>query len=86
MNNQSQVLSVGISDGSVDLGGSVIQVSTEVVVINPDGSVFGNDSKNDKLLMIIIIATAVPALIIIIALAGYCYIKRKRERVSAVHS
>ncbi len=36
--------------------------------------------------MIIILATAIPALILIIAIAGYCYIKRKRERVSAVNS
>lgn len=37
-------------------------------------------------MMIIILATVIPALIIIISVAGYCYLKRKRERVSAVSS
>lgn len=74
-----------MTSGTVNVGAPVVSTSANVVVINTDGTintVVQNDETSKNI--IIILAVVIPITILIIVFAGYCYIKRRRERVSAV--
>jgi hypothetical protein len=36
------------------------------------------------MILIIVLATVIPVIVILIIVAGYCFIKRRRERISSV--
>ncbi len=82
-------ISQALSDGTVSVGAPVIGVSTEVYVVNQDGTVYtvqsSTSDNKSRMILIIVLSTAIPLIVIAIVLAGYCYIKRRRERISAVH-
>jgi uncharacterized membrane protein len=82
-------IAAALTGGQVDVGSQVISVNIELVIVNTDGSTYNSPSskeESNQKLLIIILATAIPGFVILILLSviGYCYIKRKRERISAV--
>ena len=82
-------ISSALSSGIVNVGAPVLGVSTEVGVIATDGTVYipppqTESSNNDRLILIIVLSTVIPIIVILIIVSGYCYIKRKRERISSI--
>lgn len=75
-------LSSGLSNSSLSLGFPIVDYSMNVVVFNPDGTVYTASSNDDKgSSMTIILATTVPAVLIVVAIVAFVCLRRMRSKI-----
>jgi hypothetical protein len=83
-------ISQALSQGTVSVGAPVIGVSTEIFVVNRDGTLYtvtpsSSSESNTRLTLIILLSTAIPIFVIFIVVIGYYFIRRRREKVSNIN-